>query len=123
MVETPRCPKCFAELRNGGVCTEGLCAADAGERSLSDLPLGTVLNEQFRIGRVLGRGGFGITYLAWDERLERRAAVKECFPQGLVRRSRDGVSVLPINDNARQQFQHIRDLFLREARLLARVHT
>jgi serine/threonine protein kinase len=51
------------------------------ERSPLALPTRTLLRDQFRIGRVLGVGGFGITYLALDEMLEMTVAVKEYFPQ------------------------------------------
>src|SRR5437867_3597527 len=111
MVEAPRCPNCFAELPSGA-CPDSACAADAGERSLNDLPVGALLAGQFRIGRVLGRGGFGITYLAWDEWLQRRAAVKECFPLGLVQRGSDRVTVRPLSDSMAPQFVQVRALFL-----------
>ena len=117
-----RCVRCFAPLPAGATCQDEWCLADVADRALNDLPAGTVLNGQFRIGRVLGRGGFGITYLAWDDRLQRRAAVKECFPQGLVRRSQDGVTVQPFTSRVAPQFASVRDLFLREARVLARFH-
>jgi serine/threonine protein kinase len=120
--EPDRCPSCFVPLLPGASCVDPICEADAADRSLNDLPIGATLDQQFRIGRVLGRGGFGITYLCWDERLQRRAAVKECFPQGLVRRSRDGVTVLAISENTRRQYEVVRDLFLREARVLAQFH-
>lgn len=117
--DSNRCPSCFVPLEFGAACTDQYCEADAADRSLNDLPLGTVLDNQFRIGRVLGRGGFGITYLSWDERLQRRAAVKECFPQGLVRRSRDGATILASSEGTKRQFEIVRELFLREARVLA----
>lgn len=114
-----RCSICFEPLPEGGICPDPLCESDQNERSLADLPANAVLQSQYRIGRVLGRGGFGITYLAWDERLSRRTAVKECFPQGLVRRSRDQHTVQAISDGSRKQFDTVRELFVREARVLA----
>jgi len=117
-----RCPSCFAHLQSGYACEEPACLADATDRSLQDLPLGATLDNKYQIGRVLGRGGFGITYLAWDLRLQHRQAIKECFPQGLVRRSRDAMTVLPTSDRTREQYATIRDLFLREARVLAHFH-
>jgi serine/threonine protein kinase len=120
--ESDRCPACFKPLAPGAECDDPLCAIDWTDRSLNDLPRSAVLGDQFRVGRVLGRGGFGITYLGWDERLQHRRAVKECFPQGLVRRSRDGMTVLPSSEQTKRQFEIVRDLFLREARVLAHFH-
>jgi serine/threonine protein kinase len=118
-----RCHTCFARLSSGAGCSDPACIADAEHRTANDLPVGTELNHQFTIGRVLGRGGFGITYLAWDERLARLTAVKECFPVDLVRRSRDGITVTPISDQAKRQFATGLHLFKREAQVLARFQT
>ena len=44
------------------------------------LPCGFVLHDRYLIGRTLGQGGFGVTYIAWDQALELRVCVKEYFP-------------------------------------------
>ena len=56
----------------------------------SILPSGTKV-DQYLISKVLGRGGFGITYLVRDEGLEKDFALKEFFPEDLVRR--EGTSI------------------------------
>jgi serine/threonine protein kinase len=67
------------------------------ERSPLPLPYRTVLNGRFMVGRVLGRpGGFGITYLAWDETLQTRAALKEFLPGAAVSREHGGPPWFPI---------------------------
>ena len=42
-------------------------------------PTGTVINNRYRIARLLGKGGFGAVYLAWDSQLDKPCAVKENF--------------------------------------------
>src|SRR5580692_3378183 len=44
---------------------------------------GTVLKDQYIIGRMLGHGGFGITYIGWDTHLEIKLAIKEYLPTSL----------------------------------------
>jgi serine/threonine protein kinase len=45
-----------------------------------------MLADRYVLGRVLGRGGFGITYLAWDNWQGTRVAIKEYFPMGVATR-------------------------------------
>lgn len=46
----------------------------------------TLLHEKYQIKKVLGQGGFGITYLAYDQTLQQNVAIKEFFPVKIVRR-------------------------------------
>ena len=81
------CPGCMRELeRPDGNCP--FCGFDRREyesvRSGRALKPGTILNGQYYLGKVLGEGGFGITYIAMDLYLEMPVAVKEYFPTSLA---------------------------------------
>lgn len=92
--------------------------SDRGQHSPLDvLPLGHLVAE-FRIERVLGKGGFGIVYLAFDTRLERLVAVKEFMPQSLAQRLADH-SIEPLSERHRETFDLGLRSFIREARSLA----
>ncbi|HEY7084341.1 MAG TPA: serine/threonine-protein kinase [Hyphomicrobiaceae bacterium] len=83
------------------------------------LPVNTVLDDSYRIVRVVGSGGFGITYEAEDIKLRMRIALKEYYP--LEFGDRDStMSVKPKSDRHKQTFQWGRSNFLQEARTLAR---
>ncbi|MBK8639966.1 MAG: SEL1-like repeat protein [Chromatiaceae bacterium] len=68
---------------------------------------------------MLGHGGFGITYLAWDDNLQLRLAIKEYLPRDCVSRGPDGVSLAVYSGQAGEQFAYGLDRFLEEARTLA----
>ena len=82
------------------------------------LPLGTMLLE-YRLDSVLGAGGFGITYLAYDTNLELKVAIKEFLPTELAVRSSDG-SIVPISTGTEYDYKWGLDRFLQEARVLAK---
>ena len=79
-----------------------------------------MLVDKYLIGRVLGQGGFGITYLAWDINLDIKIAVKEFFPQGLVSRGPTSKDIVSFSGDVRKQFEFGLEKFLHEARTLAR---
>jgi serine/threonine protein kinase len=92
--------------------------ADEGSNGASPLPPGTRVAE-FEIRRVLGSGGFGIVYLAWDHALEREVALKEYMPGTLAGRGA-GLSVSVRSASGAETFALGLRSFVNEARLLAR---
>ena len=82
------------------------------------LPKGTRIRD-FEFHRVLGHGGFGITYLGWNITLDIPVAIKEYFPADLATRERN-LSVVPQTAQAAPDFQWGLERFLDEARTLAR---
>jgi serine/threonine protein kinase len=81
------------------------------------LPLGTYLGE-FELTAMVGEGGFGIVYEAYDHSLHRRVALKEYMPSALAARS-SPINVQVKSERHRETFEAGRKSFINEARLLA----
>ena len=82
------CKGCMRLLDSPGGCCP-VCGYDNTQTEMRNarcLPEQTILNGRYLIGRVLGEGGFGITYLAFDLAEEHPVAIKEYFPVGLAAR-------------------------------------
>lgn len=113
------CTNCLQGIMENGRCTScGKSIREHPPRPKHALPEGYVLNERYLIGSVLGRGGFGITYLARDIGEDRRVVVKELYPYCDVRRKTDGVEVVPVAGQG-DYFEKCRQRFRGEALLLA----
>ncbi len=117
------CLYCFGDLDGNRVCMSCHRKADDTPSPPHHLPQRTVLGTQNRylIGKALGEGGFGITYLAWDLQQGIKVAVKEYFPSGYVTRIAGGNQVI-INSKQNQAASN-RGLkrFVEEARALAKI--
>ena len=75
-----------------------------------------LVDGRYQVLRVIGRGGFGITYEVGDRRLQRRVAMKELFPESAFRTG----SMVLTPPQGRAAFRAARERFMREARVLAR---
>lgn len=118
-----RCMGCMKLLSWDGSCPN--CGFDKS-RYPSDshyLPLGTLLkNGDYMVGRVLGEGGFGITYIGFDQNLLSRVAIKEYYPSGFAGRDvTEGNFTLRVygGDYAGDYYKGL-EAFLEEARILAK---
>ena len=86
-----RCPNCMNSLQNN----EDTCpscnfnVAGYEEKSTCLKPF-TVLQGKYMIGRVIGVGGFGITYIGWDLNLQTYIAIKEYYPESIASRDTSG---------------------------------
>ena len=101
------------------------CGHDERQQNYAhQLPVGTVLNGQYLVGRVLGQGGFGITYMGWDLNLAIPIAIKEYYPSGTVSREcSHSLRVTGIIAEREAQFRRNRERFIQEARTLARLRS
>ena len=91
------------------------------EENLHCLRKGTRLIGRYIIEGVLGQGGFGITYLGTDELHEKKVAIKEFFPQGIVTRNieyQDTVTVTFVGE--KDNYEKGKERFLKEARTMAK---
>ena len=99
-------------------CGLGNWKYQAAEKALE---LGTMLKSRYKIGTVIGDGGFGITYRAVDMNTGKGVAVKEFYPREVVARSSmDHTTVKLVNRDNTAQFQKGLNSFLEEANGLAR---
>ena len=91
------CFVCMGELQSEG-CICPSCGHDNRLRGNGPGFLkSTVLGGQYFVGKVLGRGGFGITYLGLDLLLNRKVAIKEYFPEGVAYRDSETEKVVEMN--------------------------
>ena len=109
-----RCIRCM-RMTESAVCSA--CGyPEAGQNAVHQLPVGTVLRDRYQIGAVLGQGGFGITYLAWDMLMEQAVAVKEFFPGGVVfRRSSASTTVECVTEEAIPHYDYSKEHPLAQA--------
>ena len=83
------------------------------------LPGGTQLHGRYVIGRALGEGGFGITYIGMDTTLSKRVAVKEFYPSGIAVRDSTVSAEVQVSDDKQASFDRGVERFLFEAKSVA----
>lgn len=95
------------------------CRRSANRYRIMYLPVGTELNQRYRIDGVLGHGGFGITYLASDNLLNIKVAIKEYLPRQMSTRGEGKTLVSVFTGEARENYFHGLKKFLQEAQSIA----
>lgn len=112
------CQNCFSYIQESGICQ--ICGYTNNQATVNEsiLPPMFVLNNRYRIGRTLGIGGFGITYVAQDMTNGTRCAIKELMPTQIA--YREGTKVFCSQSDG-AIFEHCKENFLAEAKMLQQV--
>lgn len=119
-MEFEYCLFCMEHIEKGRTCTA--CGASQNyEAPLHHLKPGSVLRDKYLIGKAIGEGGFGITYIGRDLTLDMPIAIKEYYPNGFSNRNNDHSNAVTISKgNHGHEFEREIQRFLSEARVLAR---
>ncbi|MCR5485667.1 MAG: leucine-rich repeat protein [Clostridiales bacterium] len=117
-----RCMGCMKEY-DGTTDVCPFCGYVYGSpaEKISQLKPSTVLAERYIVGKSIGHGGFGITYIGWDKKLQKEIAIKEYMPDMLAIRSGEGNNVKGYNEEAEKKFEIGVKRVLDESRRLARL--
>lgn len=105
--ETHTCPSC-------GYCQDSKPAVPI------HIQPGSVLADRYIIGNVKGFGGFGVTYLAWDTKMNVKVAIKEYLPSEFSTRSPGQTQVTVFSGDKKEQYSSGMTRFINEAKNLAR---
>ncbi|MBQ5951836.1 MAG: InlB B-repeat-containing protein [Lachnospiraceae bacterium] len=116
-----RCMGCMEMIENETVvCPHcGYAAGTPAEEAIHMEP-GSFLHDRYIVGRVLGYGGFGVTYIGWDGRLEQKVAIKEYLPGEFSTRMPGRTQVTVFGGDKSEQFRDGMKKFVEEARHLAK---
>lgn len=83
----------------------------------------TILHDKYEIGTVIGFGGFGVIYKAWDKNLKKIVAIKEYYPTAFLNRIPGENSVRIYDKKNLEAFEKGKKEFLEEARNLAKFNS
>lgn len=129
------CMGCMKNLENPGMACPhcGFSCADYRQVKNS-LPLYEILNGKYLVGKVIGVGGFGITYIGWDFYQGKKVCIKEYFPRGVAARLTEAEKVLQgegavtnsvdvytqNTEQARNAYIHGLETYIKEAQTLSK---
>ncbi len=113
------CDNCFAEIKNEP-CEKCGYKKSKYKQEIGVLVVGTVLKQRYHIGKVLGRGGFGITYKAYDTLHEKVVAIKEYYPNGIAHRDTGTTQLSVVDSTQTESFNTGAEKFFEEAKTVSR---
>ena len=114
------CMGCMTEKGDSAICPScGLNEEELAGSNNAFLKPGTTLRDRYLFGIALGQGGFGITYIGYDNVLNTKVAIKEFYPSDIAGRNipTDNVSAFTNNEEI---YRKGRERFLEEAKTLAK---
>lgn len=115
-----RCYGCMKEYgKDFDVCPHCGYVAGTEPESKSHLKPGTVLAGKYMLGRAIGHGGFGITYIAWEKVIQKTVAIKEFFPNAFSTRNEGETAVSCYNKKSEGFFKEGIRKMLDEAKRLS----
>lgn len=116
------CPNCFEQSYQNASCNRcGYQLQYDKPRSQKALPVGLVLKQRYYLGKLLGEGGFGITYKAYDLKRGIICCVKEYAPNGLCRRRDDNHKLELVSYDCEMPYMAGLRRFLEEAQILSKL--
>ena len=113
------CSRCMCQIEDeDDICPH--CGYDPyHDTEVHLLEEGTLLNNgRYQIGAVIGSGGFGITYAAWDRKFDQPVAIKEYYRKKLCTRNTTEDDTVTVNPDSEYVYQKGLDRFIREAKIL-----
>ena len=112
------CPGCMQHLKDSNT-TCPHCGYPEKRLTVKDsLPVFSILAGKYLLGAPLGKGGFGITYIAMHLPDEKIVAIKEFFPANLAVRDTDNETVVPADDTKAVYYRTGMKSFSEEGRIL-----
>lgn len=123
-MEIRRCIGCMEDMGDtpGAFCPHcGYNNSDSAPKQPYAMRPNTLLHGRYLVGRVLGQGGFGITYIGFDMVLNLKVAIKEYFPMGSATREGNSSTLRWNSMNSTEQRQGAYESFLKEARKTAKL--
>ena len=115
-----RCFGCMEEFDNSyGMCPHCGYEPDTEIESPIHMQPGVLLHGRYLIGKVLGFGGFGVTYIGWDFTLQLKVAIKEYLPSEFATRMIGQTQITVFGGKKEEQFDDGMEQFVEEAKRLA----
>lgn len=117
------CMGCMREKPGTGVCPYCHFSLEKYEAPMYHLKPQTIVSGKYLVGKSIGEGGFGITYIGWDLNLEIPLAIKEYFPNGFAIRDHHTSDHVTAFTGEKEKFYKAgREKFVQEAKSLAKFY-